>query len=495
MPNAPGASLADYVGARMAVTPPASPAVDGTASPIRVLIAEDEAHLGTILEQFMTARGFSVRLARDGKSALELLRSEPFDVALFDVVMPDLDGLELLRLVREGPLPPEVIVSTGNETIETALAAVEHGAYDFLPKPYRMAEIDALVRRAWEKRLLVRNHHYLNARLERQAPVGSFVTQYAPLTAVLSMVGKFAASPMPVLITGEAGTGKALVAQLLHRHGARPGGPFVHVDCAALDPAMQAAELLGVERGNDHTGGHRHGAVELATGGTLYLEHIEALAPTAQQQLHAALDSASFTRRNGTQRLPFDVRLVVSSNRDMLPLVEAAAFDEALWHRLTAMRVALPPLRDRAVDIPLLARHIVAMTPPAQRGARRISDDAMQVLERYDWPGNVRELKLVLERAVLLADHGVLHAAHLLLPEPASQATPAARADGGRSVPVPVVSTAPSLGELERTHIADVLERTGWHQGRTAELLGISPKTLYRKIREYGFRRPSGRNA
>ncbi len=477
------------------LTPSSSPTIDGAASPIRVLIAEDEAHLGTILEQFMTARGFSVRIVRDGKSALDLLRSEPFDVALLDVVMPELDGLEVLRLVREEPLPPEIIVITGNGTIETALAALKLGAYDFLSKPYRMAEIDALVRRAWEKRLLIRNNHHLRARLERQAPVGSFVTQYAPLTAVLTMVGKFASSPMPVLITGEAGTGKALVAQLLHRHGARPDGPFVHVDCAALDPAVQVAELVGVERGNEHTGDHRHGGFELATGGTLYLEHIESLAPAAQQLLHEVLDATTFTRRNGTQRLPFDVRLVVSSNRDMLPLVESAAFDESLWHRLTAMRVALPPLRDRAVDVPLLARHVVAMATPAHRGPVRISDEAMSALERYRWPGNVRELKLVLERAVMLAENGVVDASHLLLPDAASPPPGTPRSDGGKTGAAPTSGAAPSLGELERKHIAEVLERTGWHQGRAAEQLGISPKTLYRKIREYGFKRPSGRNA
>jgi DNA-binding NtrC family response regulator len=483
----------------MTSAPASSPSGEAT-SPIRVLIAEDEAHLGTILEQFMTARGFSVRVVRDGRSALELLRTEPFDVALLDVVMPEVDGLEVLRLIRDEPLPPEIIVITGNGTIETALAALKLGAYDFLSKPYRMAEIEALVRRAWEKRLLVRTNHHLRARLERQAPVASFVTQYAPLTAVLSMVGKFAASPMPVFVTGEAGTGKALVARLLHQHGARPAGPFVHLDCAATDPALQVRELVGVDRGNEHTGGHHHGVFELASGGTLYLEQIDALTPSAQALLRDVLDSLSFTRRNGTQRLPFDVRLVVSSGRDMPALVAANVFDEALGHRLTAMRVALPPLRDRAVDIPLLARHVLAMAKPGHRGALRLSDDAVNALEGYRWPGNVRELTLVMERAAILADRGVVEASHLLLPwptgtEPVGAAQVGARADSGRPPAAPVPTAAPSLGELERQHIAEVLERTGWHQGRAAELLGISPKTLYRKIREYGFKRPSGRNA
>ena len=481
----------------MSHTPAGAVGTD-SGSPIRVLIAEDEAHLGTILEQFMTARGFAVRVVRDGRSALELLRTEPFDVVLVDVVMPEVDGLEVLRLVREEPLPPEFIVITGNGTIETALAALKLGAYDFLSKPYRMAEIEALVRRAWEKRLLVRNNHHLRARLERQAPVTSFVTQYAPLTAVLSMVDQFAPSPMPVFVTGEAGTGKALVARLLHQHGARPSGPFVHLDCATTDPAAQLLELVGVERGNEQTGAHRHGVFELAQGGTLYLEHIDALAPVAQAVLHEVIDALAYTRRGGTQRLPFDVRLVVSSTRDMTPLVQRGAFDEALWHRLTAMRVTLPPLRDRAVDIPPLAHHLLAMARSGQRGALRISDEAMSALERYRWPGNVRELELVLARAALLATDGVVEAVHLTLADAATLPAALSRGDAGRSATPSLAgpsSSAPSLGELERQHIAEVLDRTGWHQGRAAELLGISPKTLYRKIREYGFKRPSGRNA
>lgn len=488
----------------MSLTPTSTTAIDG-GSPIRVLIAEDEAHLGTILEQFMSARGFAVRVVRDGRTALDALRSEPFDVALLDVVMPELDGLEVLRLVRDEPLPPEIIVITGNGTIETALAALKLGAYDFLSKPYRMAEIEALVRRAWEKRVLVRHNHHLRAQLERQQPVATFVTQYAPLTAVLSMVEKFSPSPMPVLLSGEPGTGKALVARLLHRHGAHPSGPFVHLDCAAVSDPLQVRELVGSEEEREHAGHERHGVFELAAGGTLYLEHIDALTPAAQSTLREVLDSASFVRRGGTQRLPFDVRLVVSSSRDMTAMVEAGTFDEALWHRLTAMRVALPPLRDRAVDIPLLSRHFLAAARPGQRAPLRLTDDAVSALERYRWPGNVRELQLLMERAALLATQGVVEAAHLGFGDSAVASGAVAgawRTDTSRSASsaaaaagAAVADAAPSLGELERKHIADVLERTGWHQGRAAELLGISPKTLYRKIREFGFKRPGGRNA
>lgn len=470
----------------------------GNAGLIRVLIAEGEPHLGAMLEHSPSARGLAMRSVRGGRAALEVLRSEPFDVALLDVVMPDVDALEVLRQLRGVPQPPEIILMSGHGTIETALAALQLGAYDFLSKPYRMAEVDALVQRAWEKRMLLRSVQHLRARLERQEDMPVFVTQYAPLSAVRSMVETFATSPMPVLVSGEAGTGKTLVARLLHRHGASPAGPFVQFDCAAVDPALHVAELAGVERGSDAAAGHRPGVFELAQGGTLQLRHIEALSPSAQALLLDALDQLAFTRGGGRPRLPFDVRVVVSSTRDLAPLIERGRFGETLWHRLSAIRVAMPPLRDRAVDIPVLAHHLLDVANPGHRLPLRLSDDAVAALEEYPWPGNVRELRLVLERAALLAPNGVVEVEHLALPS-----ATAGRPESPRPTPGHVTGAdaspsdggTPSLGELERRHIAEVLDRTGWHQGRAAERLGISPKTLYRKIREYGFTRPSGRHS
>lgn len=460
-------------------TPTSLRAVDG-GSPIRVLIAEDEAHLGTILEQFMTARGFAVRIVRDGRTALDLLRTEAFDVALLDVVMPEIDGLEVLRLVREEPLPPEIIVITGNGTIETAIAALKLGAYDFLSKPYRMAEIEVLVRRAWEKRMLARDNVLLKSRLHRSTPVPHFVTQFAPLRAVLSMVEKVAPSGSPVLISGESGTGKDLVARLLHAHGAHPDGPFIDINCAALAESVLEMELFGVEKGAFPGAEQRKvGLFELAAGGTLYLDSISDLALKLQGKLLRVLETGSFFRVGGTQKVEVDVRVIASTARDLTRMVQAETFRDDLLHRINTIRIALPPLRDRAVDVLPLAEHFLAQF---SRGpAPRLSDDAARALERYRWPGNVRELRNVMERAALLATEGVVDAGDLPLGAEVGA--------GARPTPMQVLS----LGELERRHIAEVLERTNWHQGKAAEMLGISPKTLYRKIREYGFARPSGR--
>lgn len=458
------------------------------ASPIRVLIAEDETHLGTILEQFMTARGFFVRVVRDGRTALEQLRREPFDVALLDVVMPEFDGLEVLRQVRERPLPPEVIVITGNGTIETAMAALRLGAYDVLSKPYRMAEIDALVRRAWEKRMLVRENWCLHALQRREAPP-AILTDYAPFRAVLDMAVKFASSPLPVLITGEPGTGKHRLARLLHE--GRPGGPFVSVDCARSDEAAQIAELFGPTDGESAA----MATLELAAQGTLFLHNVERLGLAVQDQLLAALDAGTFVASDGERRVPVEARLVASSAVDLAALAARGQFREALLHRLSAMRVVLPPLRDRRVDIPLLAEHF--LNPPGDRRVLRLDHDALEALDRHTWPGNVRELRLMMEQAALRAEHGVVTLASLGLPTDHTGATAAVPAAARTTPPAPAAAAADaaSLLDLERRHIASVLEQTGWHQGRAAERLGISPKTLYRKIREYGFKRPSGRNA
>ncbi|WP_434480811.1 sigma-54-dependent transcriptional regulator [Gemmatimonas sp.] len=461
---------------------PASTRAIESGTPIRVLIAEDETHLGTILEQFLTARGFSVRIVRDGRAALEQLRTENFDVALLDVVMPEVDGLEVLRLIREEPLPPEVIVITGNGTIETAIAALKLGAYDFLSKPYRMAEIEALVRRAWEKRMLARDNMHMASRLQRAMPSRSFVTHFAPLVAVLSMVEKIAPSPSPVLISGESGTGKDVIARLLHTGSARAEGPFVDLNCAAIAESLMERELFGVEKGAFPGAEQRRiGLFELAAGGTLYLDNVGDLDLKVQGKLLRALESGTFYRVGGAQKVEVDVRVVASSTRDLSRMVQAGTFRDDLLHRINTIRIALPPLRERAVDVPLLAQHFLGTF--ANTRALRLTDEAIGALERYRWPGNVRELRNVMERAALLATNGVVEATDLPL-----------GADVGAGAR-PTSASVLSLGELEQRHIADVLERTNWHQGRAAEMLGISPKTLYRKIREYGFKRPSGRNA
>jgi DNA-binding NtrC family response regulator len=449
-------------------------------SRIRVLIAEDEAHLGILLENYLTGRGFQVTSRRDGRAALEAMKAEAYDVALLDIVMPELDGLEVLRQVREEPSPPEVIIITGNGTIETAISAMKLGAYDYLSKPYRMAEIDVLVRRAWEKRQLARENVLLQKRLSRFDGVPEIVTHYAPMQAVLSLVERVAKSDSTVLISGESGTGKELVARALHRLSYRANGALVDINCAAIAENLLESELFGHEKGA-FTGAlaRKLGLFELAAGGTIFMDEIGELDPRLQGKLLRALELGTFFRVGGTQKVQADLRIIAATNQDLQAKVQESTFRGDLYYRINTISITLPPLRERAVDIPLLADHFLetygGSTPP------RLSEDALAALQAYSWPGNIRELRNVIERAVLLATGGTIRASDLpVLNGPSAAGETKRVAPDGRPL---------SLADLERDHIATVLRQTSWHQGRAAEMLGISPKTLYRKIREYGFKR------
>jgi DNA-binding NtrC family response regulator len=447
---------------------------------IRILIAEDEPHLGTLLENYLTGRGYQVTSRRDGRAALEAMKAEAYDVALLDIVMPELDGLEVLRQVREEPSPPEVIIITGNGTIETAISAMKLGAYDYLSKPYRMAEIDVLVRRAWEKRQLARENVLLHKRLSRLDGMPEILTNYAPMQAVLSLVERVAKSDSTVLICGESGTGKELIARALHRLSFRANGTLVDINCAAIAENLLESELFGHEKGA-FTGAlsRKLGLFELAAGGTIFMDEIGELDPRLQGKLLRALELGTFFRVGGTQKVQTDLRIIAATNQDLQQKVQDGSFRGDLYYRINTISITLPPLRDRIIDIPLLVDHFLKQyggaTPP------RLSEDAMETLQAYSWPGNIRELRNVIERAVLLATGGTIRASDLPVLTTPSNATDTRRVtQDGRPL---------SLSELERDHIATVLRQTSWHQGRAAEMLGISPKTLYRKIREYGFKR------
>jgi DNA-binding NtrC family response regulator len=444
---------------------------------IKVLVAEDEVHLGQILSNFLTGRGYAVHVVTDGRAALAALRAEAFDVALLDIVMPELDGLEVLKQVRADADPPEVIIITGNGTIETAISAMKLGAYDYMAKPYRMAEIDVLVRRAWEKRRLARENVLLQSQLERAGGATEIVTQYAPLQAVLDVVQKVAPSDSAVLIMGESGTGKELVAQMLHRLSGRTG-PFVDVSCASLSEGMLESELFGHERGAFAGADERRlGLMELAAGGTMFLDEVSELSLKLQSKLLRALDQRSFYRVGGTQKVEVDVRILAASNRDLAQRCTEGSFRDDLLYRINTIEIKLPPLRERAVDIPLIARQFLKQYGRTQPPTLTV--DALDVLTRYPWPGNVRELRNVIERVVLLAHGPQIRGSDLPL-QLAGQGTATASGPGV------------SLAELERRHIESVLHNVNWHQGRAAVALGISSKTLYRKIREFGFQRPGG---
>lgn len=451
-------------------------------TPVKILIAEDETPLRHVLQDYLVGRGHKVTVSADGREALRAVRSQPFDVALIDIVMPELDGLELLRLVRDDPTPPECIITTGNGTIETAIAAMRLGAFDYVSKPYRMADIDVLVRRAFEKRLLASNQRRLVTRWSHLDRPPEMTTVYAPLQAVLAAARRAAAGDQPVLIIGERGTGKTALARVLHAHSSRPDGPVLEASCSAMPFGRAEVELFGAERGTaERPEPPASGSVELAAGGTLILEDIAQLEIAAQLPLSEALVQRTFRRVGSRVPIDMEARVVATSGIELAHAIVGGALRTDLVSAFAHVTLRLPPLRDRRVDLPLLAREFVS----AIGGARgpTLADEAISALQRYSWPGNLSELRNVLERAVLLAGGGFIHAHDLPLPPEMLQATQA--------------DDAPlALAEVERRHILAVLQRAGWHQGKAAQWLGLSVKTLYRKIREYGFERPhSGTSA
>jgi two-component system response regulator AtoC len=449
--------------------------------PIRVLIAEDEANLGELLQSYLAGRGHKVTVTLEGRAALDALHSQPFDVALLDIVMPKLDGLEVLRQVRENPSPPECIIITGNGTIDTAIAAMKLGAYDYVSKPYRLAEIDVLVRRAWEKRRLTSDNLRLSARLSRVDAARDFTSVYAPMQAVLALARHAAPGDSPVLITGESGTGKSELARYLHAHSSRRDGPLVDAICASMNAGNAVVDLFGMERpADDEKNGSvtaAIGLVESAAGGTLVLDDVHLLDPHAQTALAETLAERSFKRVGARHQIESEARFIATAGAELPAAVRAGSFRADLFDALGLVSIALPPLRERAVDIAILSQAFVREFGGV-RGPS-LAAEAIDALQNYSWPGNLRELRNVLERAVLLAGSGIIHAHDLPLPAAVRSAS------AGDDSPL-------SLEEVERRHIAAVLQRTNWHQGKAASLLGISAKTLYRKIREFGFERPAG---
>ena len=469
----------------------------------RILIAEDEANLRLVLQKELERLGYRVQAAPDGEAALRKLEESNVDVLLCDINMPRIDGMEVLRRVHQRPNPPEVIMLTGQATVETAVEAMKLGAYDYLTKPYSITELDVRVKQAAEKRRLRVDNLRLREQLARQSGLPEIVSVSPAMTEAIRLVERVAPSEASVLITGESGTGKELIAHAIHRLSTRAEGSFIDINCAAFQESLLESELFGYEAGAfSGAKGRKLGLIELADGGTLFLDEVTELPAQLQAKLLRAIETRTFFRVGGVRKVEVNVRIVAATNRNLDSVVANESFRSDLLYRINGFQIDLAPLRDRPEDIEPLARHL--LTDVGGTPLPELEPAALDALRAYSWPGNVRQLKNCLERAVILSNNGRITVAELP-PEVVRPAAPAAFAGpssqpgaaadysaGPSSFAPSTVSSPTSLRDVERQQILSALEQTGWHRGKTAEILGISPSTLYRRLRDYNLERRNG---
>ena len=447
-----------------------------------VLIVDDDDAFRNVLAGELQRMGFQVTaIATAGEAIAHVGERQP-DIVLLDLRLPDMSGLDVLRNIRERAPATDVIMLTGHGTIDTAIESIRMGAFDYVAKPCPLDELDVRIRRALERQSLRRRANLLERGLTPPDLAAAFVGESPEFRRVLQLIERVGPSDSTVLIAGETGTGKEMVAKLLHARSARRSRPFVVVECAALQEALLQSELFGHERGA-FTGAERAkaGLFEVAHGGTVFLDEIGEVSVATQVKLLRVLDTSTFRHVGGTAEIKVDVRVLAATNRDLPAMVRQGLFREDLYYRLSTVPVTLPPLRARGNDIDLLARHFAALLSERFGVERRLSAAAIEALRRHHWPGNVRELLHAIEAAIVVCEGSDVQPEHLpaqLRSGASSSSSPSPNGNG---------AALQTLEAMERAHIERALKETKGHRGQAARILGISERNLYRKLREYGF--------
>ena len=444
-----------------------------------LIVDDDDDFRGTLVRR-LSRREHSVHDAATGEQATKLAGETKFDVALVDLNLPDMTGIALIPRLKEANPHCQIVMLTGDGSIETAVAAMKSGAYDYVTKPCAFAELEVLLRRACERSQLGRENVQLRAALKHSAAGSEIVGQSAAIQKVLRLIERAGPSHSPVLIDGESGTGKELVARALHRCSPRHEKPLVAINCAALPESLLESELFGHEKGA-FTGAvtAKMGLFEVADGGTLFIDELAELAGALQAKLLRVLQDGRIRRVGATKETQVDVRVVAATNRNLAEQVHSGKFRSDLYYRLNVITITLPPLRERRDDIPLLIEHFLNL--PAPRGWD-VTEAVRRALYSYSWPGNIRELANVIERAKILADDQRIDLDHL--PEAIFDPT---EFESGASTQPTVSTRTDDLSVLEHERVAAVLEREGGNKARAAKALGISRRSLYRLIEKYGL--------
>jgi DNA-binding NtrC family response regulator len=440
----------------------------------RILIVDDEEVVRNALLEWFGSEGYHVRAAASGREALDALRKGPWDVALLDIKMPGMDGMELQDRLREIEPSLTVIIMTGYASVETAVRALKRGAYDYVAKPFDPDELGHLIANAIEHQRAKKEIARLQENIEEMTPRSEIVGQSPAMKRVFELIEMVAPTDATVLITGESGTGKELVARAIHAASPRRHMPMVVIHCGALTDTLLESELFGHERGA-FTGAQyrRKGKFEVADGGTVFLDEVSDVSLKTQTDLLRVLQEKEIVRVGGAQSIPVDFRCVAATNKDLDRLVKEGTFRPDLFYRLNVFRIDLPPLRERREDIPLLADHFVRKYSVAMgKRVTGLSAEAMDLLLSCEWLGNIRELENAIERALVIGRGPEIQASDF--PFQVHRVEEA----GGRT-----------LEDQERAHIGRVLEETGWNLSRAARILDIDRTTLYHKIKRYELRR------
>lgn len=454
----------------------------------KILVVDDESSLRLLLSSELTRAGYIVETAVDGENALNRVREDFFQVVLLDIVMPKMDGIEVLRSMKSEGIPSEVIILTGNVTLESAIESMKLGAFEYIRKPYSLNELLIQIDRAIDHLRSQFDLKILRDELIKNGRGGKLVGKSKVMMDLQDILARISPTQSTVLVLGESGTGKELVARSIHDMSPRNDKPFIAINCASFSETLLESELFGYEKGAfTDAKAQKRGLAEIADGGTLFLDEIGEIPVHFQAKLLRFLETGEIRRVGGTKDIKLNVRIICATNQPLEKLVEENKFRADLYYRLNVLSVYIPPLKDRIDDIPLLVNSFLSV----QESKKEFDKDAIKLLQSYEWKGNVRELKNIIERTCILTNGKVVHAEDL------SFLKTSRKIDSFTSSADNIPSSPPdltvedggswSLKEMERKHILNVLKLTNGHRGKAAKMLEINAKTLYLKMKAYNI--------
>jgi len=441
---------------------------------MHIMVVDDERIIRESFFHWFQKSGHTVSTAASGEDALKQLEKTPFDLLFVDIKMPGMDGIELLSAVKEIYPETMVVIITAYGSIESAVEAMKFGATDYLLKPFKPDQLTLVMEKVIQQQKKQSEFNYLKGRLEKITRFDNIIGQSPPMQAIFEMIIEVANTDASVLLAGETGTGKELVAKAIHAKSARANLPFIAINCGAIPDTLLESELFGHQKGAFTGAIHeRKGFLEVVGGGTLFMDEIGEVSPKMQVNLLRVLEEKKIVRVGSRQPVAVDFRLISATSRDLETAIGANAFREDFYYRINVIRMEIPPLRERREDIRLLAGHFLKkFCHETTKRVDRIAPGALSILEAYDWPGNVRELENAIERAMVLSKKRVLDAADFAFLQPQQTVAPDIR----------------SLREMEIHHIGNILDQCRWNITRAAKVLEINRVTLHKKIKRYGLK-------